>query len=51
MANGWNLWVWVECIGMVSVPLVLAFLQQHRYFLFIFSMLITFFRSFYNIQS
>ena len=46
MDNGWNLWVWLECIAVVSgcccidilillipTPLVLAlFLQQHPYF-------------------
>ena len=45
MASGWNLWMWLECIGVVSVdiltiiitfpdtPLLLAlFGQQHPYF-------------------
>ena len=39
MASGWNLWVWLECIGVVIIiitfptPLVLAlFWQLHPYF-------------------
>ena len=51
MANGWNLWLWLECISEVTeccckevnrfiiTPLVLAlFLQQHPTSLFILKM-------------
>ena len=53
MASGWNLWVWLPCIGVVSgccckevyryfpTPLVLAlFWQQHPYFFVHFFFLI-----------
>ena len=36
MVSGWNLWVWLECIGVVIIiitfPYSTLFWQQHPYF-------------------
>ena len=52
MASGWNVWVWLECIGLVSGHCckeeyrfphnITYFLQQHPTSLFIFKMFFTF---------